>query len=54
MMLVALLRPSRNVDSGRNFASLAASDREDPRLVRPAKSPSGFCDIEALCAARIA
>jgi hypothetical protein len=39
--------PEQNVDCGRNFGGLAASNREDPRLVQPAQSPSGFCGIEA-------
>jgi hypothetical protein len=46
-VLLALPRSCRDVEGSSNFASLAAGDREDTRLVRPTKSPSGFCDIEA-------
>jgi hypothetical protein len=46
-VLLALPRPGRDVEGSSNFASLAASDREDTRLVRPAKSPGGFSNIQA-------
>jgi hypothetical protein len=46
-VLLALPRSGRDVEGSSNFAGLAASDREDTRLVRPAKSPGGFSNIQA-------